>query len=192
LKRRTGSIEGTDQNQSLTIMPANSIKKLVPIAALLAACTLAFFSAASHAASSTMTVSATVLNKTGCFFISPTTPMNFGNIDPSLNTNATATGNIVIRCNGNTGTTTMRIARDAGQNALTNNLRMQHSASATDFLPYSLNLAGANWATGLFIVGTIPSNANYSFNLSGTVLPADYRGALMGSYTDNVVLTITP
>lgn len=139
-----------------------------------------------------MTVSATVLNKTGCFFISPTTPMNFGNIDPSLNTNATATANIVIRCNGNTGTTNMRIARDAGQNPLTTNLRMKHNSTATEFLPYTLNLAGANWAAGLFIVGTIPSNSNYSFNLSGTVLPANYRSALMGGYTDNVVLTITP
>jgi spore coat protein U-like protein len=173
-------------------MPAKNIRKLSSFALAIAAGVLGLFSAAAYAASSNMTVSATVLNKTGCFFISPTTPMNFGNIDPSLNTNATATANIVIRCNGNRGTTAMRIARDAGQNALTNNLRMKHASSAADFLPYSLNLAGANWAAGLFIVGTIPSNANYSFNLSGTVLPANYRAALMGSYTDNVVLTITP
>ncbi len=187
-----GSIEGTDQKQILTIMRVNKLKNFSSIALAVTASVLVFSSATAQAAGGTMTVSATVLNKTGCFFIAPTTPMNFGNIDPALNTNATATGNIIIRCNGNTGTTTMRIARDAGQNPLTNNLRMKHTASATDFLPYSLNLAGANWATGLFIVGTIPSNANYSFNLSGTVLPADYRSALMGGYTDNVVLTITP
>jgi spore coat protein U-like protein len=154
--------------------------------------TFVFFSFAASAANNNLAVTAQVLNKTGCFFIAPTTPMNFGNIDPSLNTNATATANIVIRCNGNKATTAMQIARDGGQNVLANNLRMKHATSATDFLPYSLNLAGANWGTGLFIIGTIPSNANYSFTLGGTVLPADYRPALLGGYTDNVVLTITP
>jgi spore coat protein U-like protein len=173
-------------------MPAYKIKNILSLAAFFAVITLIFISTPSMAANSTVTVSAQVLNKTGCFFISPTTPMNFGNIDPSLNVNATATAAIVIRCNGNTGTTNMRIARDGGQNVLANNLRMKHATSATEFLPYTLNLAGVNWAAGLFIIGTIPSNSNYSFNLGGTVLPANYRPALMGGYTDNVVLTITP
>jgi Spore Coat Protein U domain len=173
-------------------MPANKIKNILSLAAFIAVIALIFISTPSMAANSTVTVSAQVLNKTGCLFIAPTTPMNFGNIDPSLNTNATATANIVIRCNGNTGNTAMQIARNAGQNVLANNLRMQHTTSPTNFLPYSLNLGGVNWAAGLFIVGTIPSNSNYSFTLGGTVLPADYRPALMGGYTDNVVMTITP
>jgi hypothetical protein len=173
-------------------MPVIKIKKLCSLAVFLPAAALAVFSAPAQAANSTLTVSAQVLNKTGCFFIAPTTPMNFGNIDSSLNTNATANANLVIRCNGNKATTAMQIARDAGQNVLTNNLRMKHATSATNFLPYSLNLNGVTWGVGLFIIGTIPSNANYPITLGGTVLPADYRPALMGGYTDNVVLTITP
>ncbi len=153
---------------------------------------LALFSGASHAANNSLTVSATVLNKTGCFFIAPSVPMNFGNLDPSLAVNATATANIVIRCNGNKATTAMQIARDGGQNVLANALRMKHATSATEFIPYTLNLAGVTWSTGLYIVGTIPSNANYTITLGGTILNADYRNALMGGYTDNVVLTITP
>jgi spore coat protein U-like protein len=174
-------------------MPAKKIKKLFSLAACLPVVVLALFSAPSHGANNNaLTVSAQVLNKTACFFIAPTTPMNFGNLDPALTTNANATANIVIRCNGNKATTAMQIARDAGQNVLANNLRMKHATSATDFMPYTLNLGGVNWGTGLFIIGTIPSNSNYSFNLGGTVLAADYRNALLGSYTDNVVLTITP
>jgi hypothetical protein len=172
-------------------MPANRIEKITSFPAFMLAA-LAFFSASAHAANNSLTVSAQVLNKTGCFFISPTTPMNFGNLDPSLNVTATATAAIVIRCNGNKATTTMQIARDAGQNVLANSMRMKHATSATECLPYALNLAGVNWGAGLFIVGTIPSNSNYSFNLGGTVLPANYRNALLGGYTDNVVLTITP
>jgi Spore Coat Protein U domain len=171
----------------------SSVKKTVSWSSIIMlALTLGFLSADAAAASSNLAVSAQVLNKTGCFFISPTTPMNFGNIDPSLATNATATAAIVIRCNGNTGNTAMQIARDAGQNVLANNLRMKHTTSATSFLPYTLSLGGVNWGVGLFIVGTIPNNSNYSFNLNGTVLPVDYRPALIGGYTDNVVLTITP
>jgi spore coat protein U-like protein len=146
----------------------------------------------SIAAKSTLTVTAQVLNKTGCGFISPTTPMNFGNIDPSLASNATATANIVIRCSGSNGNTAIQIARDAGQHVAANNLRMQHATAGTNFLPYSLNLAGVTWAVGLVIVGNIANNSNFSFNLGGTVLPIDYQNALLGSYSDNVILTITP
>jgi Spore Coat Protein U domain len=173
-------------------MPENKIKNMLSLAAFIAVVALIFISTPSMAANNTLTVSAQVLNKTGCVFTSPTTPMNFGNIDPSLNTNALATANIVVRCNGNVGTTRFQIARDAGQNVLTNNLRMKHATTATAFLPYSLNLAGAAWNTGLVITATINNNTNFNFNLGGTVLPADYRPALMGAYTDNVVMTITP
>ncbi len=174
---------------SIQISPARSTLGAM---ALIALVTLGAATTPSYAAKSTLTVSAQVLNKTGCGFTSPTTPMNFGNIDPSLSTNATATANIVIRCNGSNANTAIVISRDSGQHVAANNLRMQHATAGTNFLPYSLNLAGVSWAVGLVIVGNIPNNSNFSFNLGGTVLPVDYQNALLGSYSDNVILTITP
>ena len=167
------------------------IRKNIVDAGLIAAA-LVFLSAPASAAKNTLTVSARVLNKTGCSFVLPATAMNFGNIDPSLNSNATATANIVILCKGNPGTTGITIARDAGQNVLTNSLRMQNSSSPGNFLPYTLNLAGATWTVGLVIVGSITNNSNFSFALGGIVLPVDYKNAVLGPYTDNLVLTITP
>jgi hypothetical protein len=40
--------------------------------------------------------------------------------------------------------------------------------------------------------GSVPRNTNQTLTISGMVLGTDYQNALMGSYSDTVVLTILP
>lgn len=144
----------------------------------------------------TVSVSATVLNKSGCFFVGATTALAFGNIDPSLNTNATATANVTVQCKGNTGTTNFLINRDSGQNAAGTTLRMQNTSTPGNFLPYTINLNGPTgpaWAAGA-IGPTVPiaNNTNVTFVFGANVTPVSYQPAVAGPYSDSVILTITP
>ncbi len=143
-----------------------------------------------------VSVSATVLNKSGCFFVGATTALAFGNIDPSLNTNATATANLTVQCKGNAGTTNFLINRNSGQNASGATLRMQNTAALGNFLPYTINLNGPTgpiWAGGGIVSSApIAYNTNVIFVLGANVTPANYQPAVAGPYSDSVILTITP
>lgn len=62
--------------------------------------------------------------------------------------------------------------------------RMIHGTVATEFVPYAISYTAAGSGAG-------PASP-FTVALAGTVAAADYVGALAGSYSDTVTLSITP
>jgi hypothetical protein len=62
---------------------------------------------------------------------------------------------------------------------------MEHTSTAGNFIPYSFSY---NPATGTGSGRT----TDITLNISGSVAFADYQNALVGDYSDTVLLTITP
>lgn len=122
-----------------------------------------------------------------CQFQAKGLAMSFGTLDPSnavtvtvpvaaATLNATEVGNCP-------SSRTMVVDADNGQNFV-GSRRMRRGATG-DYIPYSL--------TGLPWSQTGPGNNNYvTFTFSGTVAGTAYEGASAGSYSDTVIITVTP
>lgn len=104
-----------------------------------------------------------------------------GAIDPSLNTDATGTATVKYRCTK--GTTPSAVTAGDGQNFSGGSRRVAFSG---EFMPYSLTLgsttAGSGHGTG----------QDKDLSVSATITAANHQNASAGTYTDVVVLTITP
>jgi spore coat protein U-like protein len=120
--------------------------------------------------------------------------LDFGLIDPSGLANATASATFVMKCtNGITSTA----ATDGGATGGLHNgggfKRMQHSVTATAFLPYAITYSND---TGLVGTGFGAGGATQTVTVNGTVLVADYAGALATTgaevYADTVTITVNP
>jgi spore coat protein U-like protein len=171
----------------MQITTANQIALLSSLPAI----ALLLFAPATHAANSTLSVSATVLAKNGCSFSTPASFMNFGTLAQVPGVDGIVAAPLTIRCIGNKAVTNMKIIRDAGQNAAASASRMKH-ATNTIFLPYSISYAGAAWNPGASLSFPLPSSTDYTFALDGKVLSADIMNAELGAYSDVVLMTITP
>lgn len=155
----------------------NACKK---VAALGVALSALFMSASAMAAgSNTLTVSANVVGT--CKFVTATSTLGFGALDPSAATNVNATGSTNYWCTK--GVTTAVIAADDGAN-FSGARRMKHATSA-DFIPYSLTLTPS-------AIAPAGPGTPLVLGLAGTVLGADYTAVAAGAYADTVLLTITP
>lgn len=137
------------------------------------------------AATGTLTVGATILSASNCRFQAGSgTLLDFGAINPSSGSNATASVTLVIKCTGSAATATYNISAGNGlYNTGPAQRRMRHATTLTEFLPYSLNDP---------LSATIPKNVVTNVVLSGTITPAQFGNALAGAFADSVVLTLLP
>lgn len=133
-----------------------------------------------------VSVLAVILSKSNCKFSSTTgSVLAFGTIDPSSTVNATATALPTFTCNGSAPTATFFISSDDGLHSVSSgNPRMQHAVTATEFLPYSVTLTPAS--------ASVPKGSTQTLTLTGAVTPSSFNSAIAGTYTDTLVLTITP
>lgn len=128
----------------------------------------------------TVTVSANVVGT--CRFVSPTSTLGFGGLDPSSGTDANASATTTFWC---TRGASYSITDDDGLYESGTTHRMRHASSSTEFIPYSFSYSPT---TG---TGTGPGTP-ITLNITGTVTFANYQNAEAGNYSDTVVLTITP
>lgn len=142
--------------------------------------------ATSQAATSTMSVSAVVLSKSNCKFNNPgTATLNFGNLNPLTPVDVNANTSLSFTCRGSEPIATFLITDDDGLHETgVNASRMQHSVDASAFLPYSFTLSPTS--------ASVPRNVSQTLTVTGTVFGADYQSALLGAYTDQVIITIQP
>ena len=116
--------------------------------------------------------------------------LDFGTIDPSGAVNATATTTFVMKCtNGVTSTA----ATDNNGLFFSVTKRMQHSVTATAFLPYAIAYVNDIGFAGAGFAGAA---ASQTVTINGTIPPAQYAGALQTTgaqiYADTVTITVNP
>jgi len=132
----------------------------------------------------TISVSATIVSKNNCKFSTANATLNFGTLDPANTTDVTATATISVRCGGKDPTSTFFISDDDGlYETGPNQNRMRHTILA-EYLPYSFSVSPES--------ATVPKQVDTPITISGTISASDYQNAYVGSYTDTVVLTLTP
>ena len=135
--------------------------------------------------SQVVSVTATVLSKNQCKFRSKTAALSFGELHPSEPEDRTVATSITFRCVGSASQATFAITDDDGlyKTGLDAN-QMRHATDTAEYLPYTLTLTPTS--------GTVPKNTDQTLIISGTVKGEDYQNALMGSYSDTVVISIEP
>jgi hypothetical protein len=140
--------------------------------------------------SNSVSVTATVVSRGTCWFTTETSALNFGNLDPSNPVDVNASTTVNFRCWRGLFIwfpVTFFIGDDDGlYETGTDANRMRHATVTTEFLPYSFSLNPAS--------GTVTGNptVNRTLTISGTVRGVDYQDALMGNYSDTVVISIEP
>jgi spore coat protein U-like protein len=153
------------------------MKKLLAIT--VAAAILAMAGAALAADSNNLTVQASVLGT--CKFVSSTSTLDFGSLDPSVGTNVNGSTTTTFWCTK--GVTSDVITAGNGNNYAGGKRQMIDSVSS-DVIPYTLTLTPAGVNAG-------PTSPR-TLTIGGQVLGTDYTAKSAGSYSDTVVLNITP
>lgn len=120
-----------------------------------------------------------------CAFRGGGASLGFGTLDPSVASTVTVPVTLgtldVGDCNPKTQTLT--ITADNGQNFGGGSRRMSNGSGG--FIAYSLS--------GLPLTMNRPGNNTYAiFTFSGTVLSAAYENATAGSYSDSIIISVTP
>ncbi len=150
-----------------------------------AGASLLVLASASHAAGTyALSASATVLSKNNCTFSTTTGTLTFGTVDPSSATNATATPlTLTFSCTGSGNPASYTITSNDGLHKLGTGQPRMADSGGTNFLAYTLNIP---------ISGTTPKNTATNVQIQGTITPAQFQNAIATSYTDTVVLTLSP
>ena len=144
-------------------------------------------SAPAFAASATHSLGVTATVTGNCKFntagpTAVTIANSAGSIDPSVAVDATGTASVLFRCT--TGTTS-GITASNGLNFTTG--RNVKIGATTSVMPYTLAL------TGNATVGTgFGAGQDKTLGVTATIIQANFVNAIAGTYTDTVVLTITP
>jgi hypothetical protein len=116
-----------------------------------------------------------------CQFQARGLSLNFGALDPSSGLNATAVlsaASLGADKAGDCQQTTMKIEADNGA-------RLLRSATGPDVIPYAL--------VGLPINVAAPGNNKYAtFSFNGLILYSSYATVAEGTYTDTVIISVTP
>lgn len=151
----------------------------------LALATAGVLSAANAIASTThaVAVSATVTG-TCRFNAASGATLAFGTIDPTGIVPVTTSGTATYRCN--TGLSP-GITTDLGMNEVGVVSRMRAGVT-TNYLPYSFTFGAFAAGTGH---GNAPAN-DKTLTINGSIAVADFQAAAAGSFTDTLVLTISP
>lgn len=132
-----------------------------------------------------VSVSATVLSKSKCKFLTNTASIPFGSMDAALTSDRVVTASLTYRCQGSAPVAAFAFSTDDGLHEAGPGLpRMRHATVATEFLPYSLGLSPASGTINKGVVGTL--------TLTGTVRPANLANAISGLFSDTVTVTLVP
>lgn len=146
--------------------------------AMVAVTVVAIAGVAMAADSTTVLVSANVQG-TCKFNVGGTIP--FGNLDPSVGSNVTATvSQPTFWCTKGSSYT---ITDAGGLNDSGGTHYMKHT-TLPDTIPYSFTFTTTGLGNG--------KNSPVTMNISSTVLGANYINASVGTYADTVTLTIAP
>lgn len=158
-----------------------------PIFALAAAFALLCPGTARAQDSTVVTAQANVLSIAWCEFDSDAT-LDFGTLDAGAPVDVAASTTMEFRCLGAL-TIVYGFSDDDGMHETApGNYRMQHS-SGSGYIPYSLSFP----TSGSLTKGIFPLWSTWqTLTIDGTILAADYAGAAPGSYTDTVVINISP
>lgn len=137
-----------------------------------------------YAATSTVTVTATVLSKNTCRFTTTAGAIAFGTLTLG-NPDQTIPATLTYRCQGSTPLATFLITDDDGlYETGVNANRMQNTATLVDYLPYELSYSPTS--------ATVPRNTNQTLSLTAVIRAANIAAAAQGAYSDTVTLTINP
>lgn len=133
-----------------------------------------------------LSVSAVVLSKSNCKFSSNAAlALNFGTIDPSSGSSATASATVGFSCGGSAPMASFSIAAGDGLYPLGAGARqMRHASVLSEYLAYSLVLSPE--------MATVPKNAVQTLTVTATVTPGAFGNAIAGTYSDTVALTLNP
>ncbi len=177
-----GGMTGRHPSRRLRILP----RAFRPAAAGLAFILALFAGAPALAASSAaVTVSAVILTRSNCRFITAAAALPFGDLDPANPVDVTLSVPVRFRCNGGPPMAVYQVTDDDGTAETGPDAnRMRHATLPGTFLPYTFAVSPAS--------GTIPRNTPQTLTVTGTVRGADYQAAAPGDYADTVVLTINP
>jgi spore coat protein U-like protein len=126
-------------------------------------------------------VSATILSKNKCKFNTNNPSLDFGLLDPSNAAVRNASLTISIVCNGSDPLASYAMSDDGGLD----NYKMAHETDPTQKIPYTLSLSPASGS------GLIKGDP-YDVTIDGSIQGADYQTALVGIYSDTVILTLLP
>ena len=156
--------------------------------ALLVAAALGLSTAAVAGGTTPLTVNAKILGV--CKVTTAPGTLDFGTIDPSGVVNAPASATFTMKCTS--GTVSTAATDNNGLFFSAGSKRLQHSVTATAFLPYSIAYVGAAGFTGLGFGGA----AGTSVTINGTITPANYNTAIATTgvqvYADTVTITVNP
>lgn len=152
------------------------IAKAIALIAVISASTFA-----SAGGTQNLNVTATVTGL--CKFSSAVQTFTFGTLDPSAAVATAGSGaSVTYKCTKGTAATSVTASNGANFSA-----GRRRMSNTTDFIPYSLTVAGGT-QTGL----GFSAGKDLSLTLTGSVAAADYEDVSSGSYTDTVVLTVAP
>lgn len=142
-----------------------------------------------HADSSSLPINATVVSRNAwCSFSTESTTLNFGTINPSNSSPVTATTSVIFNCFRLLQPTVFAINDDGGlYETGPNNPRMRNTTLSSQYLPYTLSL-NPRTGTLTFFEGLL----GQTLEITGTVLPANYKTVFSGNYRDTVSITISP
>lgn len=117
--------------------------------------------------------------------------LNFGTIDPSSGSNATATQTFVMKCSN--GTVSTAATDDGGLHNVAGQKQMVHSANGAAFLPYGITYSNDTGFTG---AGFGAAAASQTVTINGTITPAQFQNVVATtgaqSYNDTVTITVNP
>lgn len=159
---------------------------MITFRAMLIALLMIGVSTSIHAASQIpLTLSVTLLSKSQCKFNTASATLAFGNLDPGNPIDVTTTATLGFRCIGSAPVATYVISDDDGLNELgIDGNRMQNLADPAAYLPYTLSLSPTS--------GSVPKKTDQTLTFTGTVTGSSYSGAVPGSYSDTMVVTLLP
>jgi hypothetical protein len=112
-----------------------------------------------------------------CTFRTPLPGLiQFGTLDPSLAHNVNASTSAAIQCTAGAQSPTWSFTGSHGNAPL----QMKHS-TVDEYIPYSV---AASYVTG--------GVGNQQWNITATILGANYQNARAGTYSDQLIMQISP
>lgn len=161
--------------------PVSVMQARSPLLALMLAASLT----AQAAGSSSLAVSAVLLSKSNCKFAAGAMVLDFGTLNPSSTSNATATATKGFSCEGAAPIATFTISAGNGLHSTGPGARrLQHATLATEFMAYALTLSPTS--------ATVLKGSAQTLTVTGTIVPADFQNSPAGVYSDTVIITLTP
>mgnify|MGYP001563220004 CR=1 FL=1 len=122
-----------------------------------------------------------------CVFSTTTATFAFGNLNTGNPIDVNISATLSFKCAGGPPGTmwTYAVTDDDGlyETGIDAN-RMTNATVSTQYLPYTFTYAPTS--------GTVPRNTNQTLTINGTIKGIDYQSASVGSYSDTVILSITP